>query len=85
MKLSDYLTTEQAAAQLGCTREHIQKLCRDFLKDEGGATGLRCERIGGTHRAVFLIDPEAVAAYGAVVHRPGAIKGRPRKRKEAVQ
>ena len=81
MELSDYLTTEQAAAQLRCTREHIQRLCRDFLRDP--TTGLRCRREGGVHRATFIIDPEAVAVYGAVVHKPGAIKGRPRGARKA--
>ena len=82
MRLSDYLTTQEAAKLLELSQEHIQRLCRDFLKD--ATTGLRCRRIGGVHRAAFIIDPGAVAVYGTVVHRPGAIKGRPRGPKKSA-
>jgi len=68
------LTTKEAAELLGMTPASVKNICR---------TGkIACTKVGDGVRAVYYLTMADVEAYKATTHKPGWVKGKPRKVRE---
>ena len=66
--MDGYLTTAQAANEIGCSQQHVRRLVAQGRID-GRAITTR----------LYLLEPGSVRAYAATGQRNGYPRGRPRK------
>jgi len=69
------LTTKAAAELLGMTPASVKNLCR--------MGKIACTKVGDGVRAVYYLERSDVEVYKLTVHKPGWVKGKPRKVKES--